>query len=223
MPSQSNSKETSLPKEISKEEEKPSQPFQSFQPLNLKMDLKKIEEGIKLVLEGIGEDPLSERLDQTPRRVAEMYLEVLSGTHQNPKDCLRSLKEEEHEEMVVLKDIPLYSMCEHHMLPFSGTASVAYIPSNGRIMGFNTIAMLVDILSKRLQIQERLTKQIADYLVHELSPMGVMVVIKAEHLCMCMRGAKKPGSQTITSAVRGIFRDKIATREEAMSLIMAKY
>ena len=186
-----------------------------------KMNLKKIEDGIRLILEGIGEDPDCKRLKRTPERVAQMFEEILGGTNQDPLTCLKALTEEEHEEMVILKDIPLYSMCEHHLLPFSGIASVAYIPKNGRIMGFNTIAMLVDILSKRLQIQERLTKQIADYLVKALNPMGVMVVIKAEHLCMCMRGAKKPGAKTITSAVRGIFRDKLATREEAMSLIMA--
>jgi GTP cyclohydrolase IA len=187
-----------------------------------KMDLKKIEEGVKLILEGVGEDPGTKRLKRTPGRVAEMFTEVLSGTNQNPDDFLKALTEEEHEEMVVLKDIPLYSMCEHHMLPFSGTASIAYIPKNGKIMGLNTIALLVDSLAKRLQIQERLTKQIADYLFKTLNPMGVMVVIQAEHLCMCMRGARKPGAQTITSAIRGIFRDKIATREEAMSLIMPK-
>lgn len=187
-----------------------------------KMDLKKIEEGVRIILEGIGEDWESPRLKRTPERVANMFCEVLGGTHQDPNDFLKALAEEEHDEMVILKDIPLYSMCEHHMLPFSGTASIAYIPKNGKIMGFNTIALLVDALAKRLQIQERLTKQIADYLVKTLSPMGVMVIIKAEHLCMCMRGSRKPGSNTITSAVRGIFRDKLATREEAMSLIMAR-
>jgi GTP cyclohydrolase IA len=186
------------------------------------MDLKKIEEGVKLILEGIGEDPNDKRLKRTPERVADMFSEVLGGTHKNPDDFLKALKEEEHEEMVILKDIPLYSMCEHHMLPFSGIASIAYIPKNGKIIGLNTMAQLVDSLAKRLQIQERLTKQIADYLVKTLNPMGVMVVIKAEHLCMCMRGSRKPGSLTVTSAVRGIFRDKIATREEAMALIMTK-
>jgi GTP cyclohydrolase I len=187
-----------------------------------KMNIKVIREGVKLILEGIGEDPKSKRLRSTPQRVAEMFRDVLSGTHKDPDDFLKALTEEKHEEMVILKDIPLYSMCEHHMLPFSGTASIAYIPRKGKIMGLNTIAMLVDSLAKRLQLQERLTKQIADYLVKALSPLGVMVVIKAEHLCMCMRGAQKPGSLTITSAIRGIFRSKIATREEAMSLIMAK-
>jgi len=186
------------------------------------MDAGKIEKGVTLILEGLGEDPRSERLAQTPRRVAEMFMEVLSGTHYNVDECLKALTEERHEEMVILKDIPLYSMCEHHMLPFSGTAGIAYIPQKGKIMGLNTIAKLVDILAKRMQIQERLTKQIADYLVKAMQPLGVMVVIKAEHLCMIMRGAKKPGSVTVTSAIRGVFRKENATRAEAMSLLMAK-
>ncbi|MFC2155547.1 GTP cyclohydrolase I FolE [Acidobacteriota bacterium] len=185
----------------------------------MKIDKEKIIAGVRLVLEGIGEEPGDSRLENTPRRAAEMFMEVLSGTHMNPDDFLKALSEEKHDEMVILRDIPLYSMCEHHLLPFSGTASIAYIPSKGKIMGLNTIAMLVDSLAKRLQIQERLTKQISDYLVSALTPMGVMVVIKAEHLCMVMRGAKKPGALTVTSAVRGVFRDNIATREEAMSLL----
>lgn len=189
---------------------------------NNKMDLEKIEKGVHLILEGIGESPGDHRLQGTPRRVAAMFKEVLSGTHQDPDKFLRALAEEKHEEMVILKDIPLHSMCEHHMLPFSGVASIAYIPDKGKIMGLNSIALLVDVLARRLQLQERLTKQIADYLDRALSPMGVMVVIKAEHQCMTMRGAKKPGSKTITSAIRGIFRTKIATREEAMSLLMSK-
>jgi GTP cyclohydrolase I len=186
------------------------------------MNIDKIEQGVRLILEGLGEDPKAARLVQTPRRTAEMFVEVLSGTHHNLDECLKSLTEERHEEMVILKDIPIYSMCEHHLLPFSGTASIAYIPQEGKIMGLNTIAKLVDILAKRLQIQERLTKQIADYLVKAMSPLGVMVVIKAEHLCMTMRGAKKPGSTTITSAVRGIFGSANATRAEAMSLLMGR-
>ncbi|MEN8154089.1 MAG: GTP cyclohydrolase I FolE [Acidobacteriota bacterium] len=189
---------------------------------NKKSDRKKIEKGVSLILEGLGEDINSERLKKTPQRSADMFLEILSCTNSDPGEFLKTLTEESHDEMVILKDIPLYSMCEHHLLPFSGKASIAYIPKNGRIIGLNTLARLVDSLSKRLQIQERLTKQIADHLVNILSPLGVMVVIKAEHLCMTMRGAKKPGSITLTSAVRGIFRDKTATREEAMSLIITK-
>jgi GTP cyclohydrolase I len=186
------------------------------------INTEKIKKGVKLILEGIGENPNSKRLKKTPQRVTNMFLEVLSGIHDDPDKFTKLLSEEEHDEMVILKDIPIYSMCEHHLLPFSGTASIAYIPNKGKIMGLNTIAQLIDTLSKRLQIQERLTKQIADYLVKALSPLGVMVVIKAEHLCMTMRGAKKPGSITITSALRGSFRDKIATREEAMSFIITK-
>jgi len=186
---------------------------------NMKHDRNMIEKGVKKILEGIGEDIDSKRLKSTPRRVADMLLEVLSCTNSDPKDFLKALSEEKHDEMVILKDIPLYSMCEHHLLPFFGTASIAYIPRNGKIIGLNTLARLVDSFAKRLQIQERLTKQIADSLVESLSPLGVMVVIKAEHLCMTMRGAKKPGSTTVTSAVRGIFRKKTATRQEAMSLL----
>ena len=187
-----------------------------------KMDADRIEKGVRLILEGLGEDPGSKRLAGTPHRAAQMFMEVLSGTHNNLEECLKALTEERHEEMVIIKDIPLYSMCEHHLLPFSGTASIAYIPREGKIMGLNTIAKLVDLLARRLQIQERLTKEIADYLVKAMSPLGVMVVIKAEHLCMVMRGAKKPGSLTVTSAIRGIFGKSTATRSEAMSLLMAK-
>lgn len=191
--------------------------------MNKKTDREKIEKGIKLILEGIGEDTEAERLKLTPKRTADMFLEILEGTNRDPAEFLNALSEESHEEMVILKDIPLYSMCEHHLLPFSGKASIAYIPRSGKIIGLNTLAKLVDCLSKRLQIQERLTKEIADHLVSSLSPQGVMVVIEAEHLCMTMRGAKKPGSITVTSAVRGIFRKKVATREEAMALILADH
>ncbi len=188
-----------------------------------KIDRNKIEQGVALILDGIGEDKDENRLKLTPKRTADMFLEILEGTNKNPSEFLNALSEESHEEMVILKDIPLFSMCEHHMLPFSGKASIAYIPRNGKIIGLNTLAKLVDCLSKRLQIQERLTKEIADHLVDSLSPQGVMVVLKAEHLCMTMRGAKKPGSITVTSAVRGVFRKKVATREEAMALILADH
>ena len=184
------------------------------------MDLDKIKQGVRLILEGIGEDISSTRLMETPQRAAAMFAEVLSSTGKDPGDFLKALTEEEHDEMVILKDIPIYSLCEHHLLPFSGKASIAYIPKKGRIIGLNTLGYLVDFLAKRLQLQERLTKQIADYLVQALDPMGVMVVIKAEHLCMTMRGVKKPGSLTITSAVRGVFRESLGPRQEAMSLLM---
>ena len=181
-----------------------------------------MQKGVRLILEGLGEDVDSKRLESTPKRVAEMLTEVLGGTHTDPNNFNRLLSEEKHEELVIIKDIPIHSMCEHHLLPFTGTASIAYIPRKGKIMGLNTIACLVDALAKRLQIQERLTKQIADYLYKSLSPLGVMVVIKAEHLCMIMRGAKKPGAVTVTSAIRGVFRNKTATRQEAMSLLMTE-
>ena len=184
------------------------------------MDIDKIKQGVALILQGIGEDPDSPRLRETPARAADMFSEVLSGTGKDPGSFLQALIEEEHDEMVILKDIPIFSLCEHHLLPFSGKASIAYIPKKGKIIGLNTLGYLVDFLAKRLQLQERLTKQIADYLVQALDPLGVMVVIKAEHLCMSMRGVKKPGSLTITSAVRGVFRENLGPRQEAMSLLM---
>ncbi len=183
------------------------------------MDTEKIKSGVQLILEGIGEDPDSERLRLTPERTARMFQETLAGTGHDPCEFLQALSEEKHDEMVILKDIPLYSMCEHHLLPFAGTASLAYIPKHGRIIGLNSIGRLVDCLAKRLQIQERLTKQIADAMTSILDPLGVMVVIRAEHQCMTMRGVKKPGSITVTSAVRGVFREKSTTRQEAMFLL----
>jgi len=183
------------------------------------MDLKKIEKGVKLILEGVGESPKREGLKNTPQRVARMFSEILGGLSENPAQHLRPIQYEKHDEMVLIKNIPLYSMCEHHLLPFAGVAHVAYIPKGGRIVGLSKIARVIDILSRRLQVQERLTKQIADLLEEHLKPLGVMVVIEAEHMCMSMRGAKKPKSLTVTSAVRGSFRNKAATRAEAMTLI----
>jgi len=183
------------------------------------MDAKKIEKGIRLLLEGVDEDPERAGLKATPRRVASMFLEILGGSSEDPAKHLRTIHEEKHDEMVIIKNIPLYSMCEHHLLPFAGVAHVAYIPKAGRIVGLSKIARVVDIFSRRLQVQERLTKQVADILSEHLQPLGVMVVIEAEHMCMSMRGAKKPKSVTITSAVRGSFRTNSATRAEAMMLI----
>ncbi len=183
------------------------------------MDAKKIEKGIRLLLEGVDEDPDRAGLKATPRRVASMFLEILGGSSEDPAKHLRTIHEEKHDEMVIIKNIPLYSMCEHHLLPFAGVAHVAYIPKAGRIVGLSKIARVVDIFSRRLQVQERLTKQVADILNEHLQPLGVMVVIEAEHMCMSMRGAKKPKSVTITSAVRGSFRTNSATRAEAMMLI----
>ena len=183
------------------------------------MDLKKIEEGVKLILEAVEEDPQRAGLQGTPKRVAVMFSEILGGKKEDPAQQLQPMDGEKHDEMVLIKNIPLYSMCEHHMLPFAGVAHVAYIPKGGRIVGLSKIARVVDILSRRLQVQERLTKQIADLIDEHLKPLGVMVVIEAEHMCMSMRGANKPKALTVTSAVRGSFRTSSATRAEAMTLI----
>jgi GTP cyclohydrolase I len=183
------------------------------------MDLKKIEKGVRLILEGVCENPDRAGLKTTPQRVARMFSEILGGIHENPEKHLRAIHQEKHDEMVLIKNIPLYSMCEHHLLPFAGVAHVAYIPKGGRIVGLSKIARVVDGLSRRLQVQERLTKQIADLISDHLRPLGVMVVIEAEHMCMSMRGAKKPKSITVTSAVRGSFRNNPVTRAEAISLI----
>ena len=183
------------------------------------MDLKKIEKGVRLILEGVSENPDRPGLKTTPQRVARMFSEILGGIHENPEKHLRAIHHEKHDEMVLIKNIPLYSMCEHHLLPFAGVAHVAYIPKGGRIVGLSKIARVVDGLSRRLQVQERLTKQIADLISDHLRPLGVMVVIEAEHMCMSMRGAKKPKSITVTSAVRGSFRNNPVTRAEAIALI----
>ncbi len=184
------------------------------------MDKKKIEQGVRLLLEGVGEDLEREGLQDTPKRVAAMYEEIFQGIGQDPKDVLVATFGENHEEMVLVKDIPFYSVCEHHLMPFVGKAHVAYIPGqDGRIAGISKLARVVDVVSKRLQVQERLTTQIADTLMDCLRPRGVMVVIEAEHLCMSMRGINKPGSVTVTSAVRGIFKTKIASRQEMLALV----
>jgi len=184
-----------------------------------KVDLKKIERGVKLILEGVGEDPKRPGLKETPQRVARMFSEILGGSRENPAKQLQTIQSEKHDEMVLIKNIPLYSTCEHHLLPFAGVAHIAYIPKGGRIVGLSKIARVVDIFSRRLQVQERLTKQIADLIMEHLKPLGVMVVIEAEHMCMSMRGAKKPKSLTVTSALRGSFRTKSATRLEALTLV----
>jgi GTP cyclohydrolase I len=184
------------------------------------MDRDKIETGVRLILEGIGEDAAREGLLDTPRRVADMYAEIFAGLDQDAAEHFCVTFDEGHQEMVLVRDIPLYSVCEHHLVPFMGRAHVAYIPGeSGRICGLSKLARVVDVFAKRPQVQERLTSQIADTIVEHLDPAGVLVVIEAEHLCMSMRGVKKPGAVTTTSAVRGIFRTKAATRAEAMSLI----
>jgi len=183
------------------------------------MDKKKIEEGVRMILEAIGEDKDRPGLKATPRRVADMYEEVLGGLGKDAGKELEILKGENYDEIVLVKDIPLYSICEHHLLPFIGKAHVAYLPEGGRVTGLSKLARVVDTFSKRLQVQERLTTQIAEAIKEALKPKGVMVIIEAEHLCMSMRGIKKPGALTVTSAVRGIFRQSEKTRAEALALI----
>ena len=184
------------------------------------MDSDKIEAGVRLILEGVGEDLTREGLRETPRRVAAMYEEIFVGLSQDADTHLCMTFDEGHQEMVLVRDIPLYSVCEHHLLPFVGRAHVAYIPGgDGRVCGLSKLARVVDVFAKRPQVQERLTSQIADTVVECLKPAGVIVVIEAEHLCMSMRGVEKPGAETVTSAVRGIFKSDARTRAEAMSLI----
>ncbi|MHB1126428.1 MAG: GTP cyclohydrolase I FolE [Bacillota bacterium] len=183
------------------------------------MDEQKIEQGIRMILEAIGEDPSREGLVNTPARVARMYKEIFCGINEDPRVHLQAIFTEDHEEMVLVKEIPLYSMCEHHLLPFYGKAHVAYIPKKGKITGLSKLARAVEAFAKRPQLQERLTSQIADSIMEALQPRGVIVVVEAEHMCMTMRGVKKPGSMTLTSAVRGIFKTNEATRAEAFSLI----
>lgn len=185
----------------------------------MEMDIEKIEQAVYMILEAIGEDPDREGLKDTPKRVARMYAEVFGGLNEDPSRHLKVQFSEEHEEMVIVKDIPVYSMCEHHLVPFYGKAHVAYIPRKGKITGLSKFARVVEGFARRPQLQERLTSQIADATMEELSPLGVLVVIEAEHMCMTMRGVKKAGSQTITSAVRGIFKTNSNTRSEAFSLI----
>ncbi len=184
------------------------------------MDREKIEDGVRQILEAIGEDPTREGLVDTPKRVASMYEEIFSGIDKDAEEVIKATFGENHDEMVLVKDIPFYSVCEHHLMPFVGKAHVAYIPGkDGRITGISKLARTVDIISRRLQIQERLTTQIADTMMKVLHPRGVMVVIEAEHLCMSMRGINKPGSITVTSAVRGIFKERAVSREEVLSLV----
>ena len=185
------------------------------------MNREKIKSAIKMILEEIDTDPGRPDLVKTPDRVAKMYEEIFSGATLKPEDVLEVLLSEQHDEIVIVKDIPIYSMCEHHMLPFYGKAHVGYIPKNNRITGLSKLARVADLLAKRLQVQERLTASIADLVMKKLKPYGVIVVIEAEHLCMIMRGVKKPGSYTVTSAVRGVFKTNEKTRAEALSLIMA--
>ncbi|MDD5438595.1 MAG: GTP cyclohydrolase I FolE [Candidatus Omnitrophica bacterium] len=183
------------------------------------MDKKRIEKAVKEILAAVGEKTDRPGIKDTPARVARMYEEILGGMKKNPETELEVIFEKEHDEIILLKGIPLYSICEHHMVPFIGRAHVAYIPDGNRVTGLSKLARVVDIYSRRLQVQERLTTEIADCVMKKLRPKGVMVVVEAEHLCMSMRGIKKPGIMTVTSAVRGIFRANQKTRSEALSLI----
>ena len=184
------------------------------------VDIPRVEKAVREILLAIGEDPDRDGLLRTPLRVAEMYAEICSGLHEDPSQHLIVTFEANHDEMVLVRDIALYSMCEHHLAPFHGRAHVAYIPGDdGRITGLSKLARLVDGFAKRPQVQERLTTQIADAIVDVLQPRGAFVMIEAEHLCMSMRGVRKPGTLTLTSAVRGLFKDSAATRAEVMSLI----
>ena len=184
------------------------------------VDIERVEKAVREILLAIGEDPERDGLVRTPRRVAEMYAEIFSGLHEDPSRHLIVTFEANHDEMVLVRDIALYSMCEHHLAPFHGRAHVAYIPGDdGRLTGLSKLARLVDGFAKRPQVQERLTTQIADAIVEVLQPRGAFVMIEAEHLCMSMRGVRKPGTLTLTSAVRGLFKDNAATRAEVMALL----
>jgi GTP cyclohydrolase I len=187
---------------------------------NANFDDAKVEQGVRLILEGIGEDADRGGLKETPSRVARMYREIFAGIGEDASQLVTVVEGADHDEMIMVRDIPLFSVCEHHLLPFSGKAHVAYIPNKSeQITGLSKIARVVDLLSKRPQVQERLTTQIAEALDEALSPRGVFVVLEAEHFCMTMRGIKKPGAVTVTSAVRGLFRTDARTRQEAMDHI----
>jgi len=187
-------------------------------------DHARIEKAVREILYAIGEDPDRDGLRETPARVARAYAEQFAGLSMTPEDVLTTVFEADHDEMVLVRDIELYSTCEHHLVPFHGVAHVGYMPGdNGRITGLSKLARLVDVYARRPQVQERLTSQVADALMEHLKPRGVIVVIEAEHLCMTMRGVRKPGAKTVTSAVRGDFRRHGETRSEAMSLILGRH
>jgi GTP cyclohydrolase I len=191
------------------------------EPIDQPIDLPRIERAVREILAAIGEDPDRDGLVDTPARVARAYAEQFSGLSQHPEDVLGTVFDADHDELILVRDIEVYSTCEHHLVPFLGRAHVAYIPNEkGQITGLSKLARLVDIYARRPQVQERMTSQIADALMRVLEPRGALVVIEAEHLCMSMRGVRKPGAKTVTSAVRGIIRDSARTRAEAMSLLL---
>ncbi len=186
-----------------------------------KINKKRIEKAVRVIIESIGEDPDRDGLKDTPRRFAQMYEEIFSGISRDPKRELKTYRAKNEDEMIIIKDIPFYSVCEHHLLPFFGKAHIVYIPKNNCITGFSSLVRVIDVMAKRPIVQERLTHEIADFFMQNLKPMGVLVVIEAEHLCLSMIGVKKPGTHTVTSAIRGAMR-AAATRAEAFSLIKGK-
>ena len=191
--------------------------------MNDPVDLNRIERAVHEILEAIGEDPARDGIKDTPRRVARALAEQFAGLRQTPAEVLTTVFDADHDEMVLVRDIEMFSTCEHHLVPFFGHAHVGYIPNEkGQITGLSKLARLVDVYARRPQVQERMTAQIADSLMEVLEPRGVIVVVEAEHLCMAMRGVRKPGAKTVTSAVRGSFRSSDSTRAEAMSLLMAR-
>ena len=183
------------------------------------MNIKKIEQATTMILEAIGENPEREGLLDTPKRVAKMYAEVFSGLQEDPRDYFNTVFHEQHDEMVLVKDIPFYSMCEHHLVPFFGVAHIAYIPRDGIVAGLSKLARAVETTAKRPQLQERITTTVANAMMEMLNPLGVYVIIEAEHMCMTMRGVKKPGSKTITTAARGIYEHDDVKRSEILSLV----
>lgn len=186
------------------------------------VDHDKLQKAVKMILEAVGEDPNREGLIDTPKRVAKMYEEMFSGLHEDPTKHLQTIFTEEHEELVLVKDMTFYSMCEHHLVPFYGKAHIAYLPRNGKVTGLSKLARTVDGIAKQPQVQERMTKTLADVLEKTLDAKGVMVVVSAEHMCMAMRGIKKPGSNTVTTAVRGSFIEDGLARQEVLTLINSK-
>ncbi|MBA7556685.1 GTP cyclohydrolase 1 [subsurface metagenome] len=186
-----------------------------------KINKKEIESAVKIILKAIGEDLNRDGLKDTPKRIARMYEEIFSGINKDPKKELKTYTAKNEDEMIIIKDIPFYSVCEHHLLPFFGKAHIVYIPKKNRITGFSNLVRVLDVMAKRPIVQERLTHEVADFLMIHLRPMGVMVVIEAEHLCLSMIGVKKPGTLTVTSAIRGVMKSA-ATRAEAFSLIKSK-
>ncbi|MBD7945184.1 GTP cyclohydrolase I FolE [Psychrobacillus sp. Sa2BUA9] len=187
-----------------------------------KVNLKKIEDAVTMIIEAIGEDPTREGLLDTPKRVSKMYAEMFEGLHQDPKEHFKTVFNEEHEELVLVKDIPFFSMCEHHLVPFYGKAHVAYIPRDGKVTGLSKLARAVEVTARRPQLQERITSTIADDIMEMINPHGVYVVIEAEHMCMTMRGIKKPGAKTVTAVARGIYETDEIKRSEVLSFIRMK-